>query len=265
MKFRNRSSHLLLTILLFAWVTGEVSAQVTPTKQVQPDYPESLQEQGIAGQALIQVTIGKDGKVTAAEVAKASHPDFGEAALEAARKWEFKPARRMGKPVKKVVKIPFKFQVPYKERLNRELGRQVFGPLDEDRDVIDLKNIFEEYRPKPLVRAEPRYPESLVGSGITGRVTITYIVDEEGKVRNPVVEAASNPEFVMPALLAAMMTEWRPLVQSGGKIAYQRVTETYEFAEPKPGKARSKQPKEEKKKSGEGVDAEKKKPWWKIR
>lgn len=253
-----------MSVLLLGCLSAGAAAQVTPTKQVQPDYPESLYERGMAGEAVIQVTIGKDGKVRTAEVAQASHPDFGEAAMEAAREWKFKPVRRMGQPVEKRVKIPFKFQVPYQERLNRELGRQVFGPLDKDRDIIDLKNIFEEYRPQPLVRAEPRYPKALAGSGKKGRVVVTYIVDEEGNVRNPVVEEASDPEFVMPALLAAVMTEWRPLMQPGGEIAYQRVTDTYEFNEAKSGQDRSEQGEKEKKPEKGKPPEKKKKPWWKL-
>jgi len=58
-----------------------------------------------------------------------------------------------------------------------------------------------------------------------------YIVDEEGMVRNPVVINNANPDFVMPALLAAIHTEWRPLQSAEGEIVYQKVTEIYQFYE----------------------------------
>jgi periplasmic protein TonB len=64
-------------------------------KEFQPDYPSGLIQREIEGSASIRVLIGPDGRVREANVVRASHPDFGKAAVRQALKaWRFKPATR---------------------------------------------------------------------------------------------------------------------------------------------------------------------------
>ncbi len=73
-----------------------------PTSRAQPapTYPTSLRKAGSVGGALLRLTIDYTGKLTQVELVRASHPEFGPAALEAVRKWTFaKPATQAGKPI----------------------------------------------------------------------------------------------------------------------------------------------------------------------
>jgi periplasmic protein TonB len=64
-------------------------------REFQPDYPSGLIQREIEGSATIRVLIGADGRVREASVVRASHPDFGKAAVRQALKaWRFKPATR---------------------------------------------------------------------------------------------------------------------------------------------------------------------------
>jgi TonB family protein len=65
-----------------------------PKNYVPPPYPPEAQEQGLEGEVVLRLDIDKEGHVTKAVVAEPAGHGFDEAALEAAKKLEFEPARR---------------------------------------------------------------------------------------------------------------------------------------------------------------------------
>jgi len=75
-----------------------------------PIYPELARKAGIEGIVVVTVTIGKDGKVEDAKIFK-SIPMLDEAALAAARKCIFKPAKQRDKYVRVKMNIPFHFKL----------------------------------------------------------------------------------------------------------------------------------------------------------
>jgi len=88
-----------------------VFTQATPIKQVQPRYPESARAVGAAGQVIINVVVGTNGKVKDVIIFYSfGNPVCEEAALAAARQWEFEPATKDGEPVEQTVRIPFTFR-----------------------------------------------------------------------------------------------------------------------------------------------------------
>lgn len=69
-------------------------------RNFQPDYPSNLLRQEVEGSATVRVLISPDGRVSRAEVVRASAPEFGEATRrQALAKWRFKPATEDGTPV----------------------------------------------------------------------------------------------------------------------------------------------------------------------
>lgn len=80
--------------------------------RVNPIYPKQLESEGIRGAAQIRCVIEVRGRVSEASILSASHPDFGEAALLAAKLWRFIPEIKSGEPVESKVTIPFNFSSP---------------------------------------------------------------------------------------------------------------------------------------------------------
>jgi protein TonB len=75
-----------------------------------PDYPDLARKAQIEGTVVVTVTIGKTGQVEDARIFK-SIPMLDEAALTAARKCSFKPAKQRDKFVKVKMNIPFQFRL----------------------------------------------------------------------------------------------------------------------------------------------------------
>lgn len=79
--------------------------------RVAPEFPRELQMRGVTGHAAVEVVVDTIGRVHSARLLDASHPSFGEAALEAALDWAFEPALIGDRPVAVRVTIPFRFSI----------------------------------------------------------------------------------------------------------------------------------------------------------
>jgi protein TonB len=66
---------------------------------------------GVSGVVLVKCTIDVQGNVVETEVEKSSHGEFEKPAVEALKRWKFKPARQDGNPVAIRVTIPIKFVI----------------------------------------------------------------------------------------------------------------------------------------------------------
>ncbi len=80
-----------------------------PVRTYAPEYPEQLREQHVMGVVYVKCTVDAQGNVVDPEVEKSSNNGFDKAALEAVKKWKFKPAKQDGSPVAKKVSIPIRF------------------------------------------------------------------------------------------------------------------------------------------------------------
>jgi protein TonB len=86
-----------------------VSEKPVPIKQVKPQYPDLARRANIEGRVVVTVTIGKDGKVEDAVIFSSAASMLNEAALEAARQFEFTPAKQRDKTVRVKMNLPFNF------------------------------------------------------------------------------------------------------------------------------------------------------------
>lgn len=96
---------------------GEAGAQpVVPprlVRYVKPEYPGSARAKGIEGKVVVRVLVDKAGDVETVEVYAPSGVEMlDEAAVKAAKKWEFAPARdNLGKNMSCFVLVPISFNL----------------------------------------------------------------------------------------------------------------------------------------------------------
>jgi protein TonB len=82
-----------------------------PINLVKPVYPDIARKAGLEGVVFVRVLIDTTGAVLDARVAKSVHEALDQAALIAARKSTFVPAKQRDKPVKVWVGYPFRFSL----------------------------------------------------------------------------------------------------------------------------------------------------------
>jgi TonB family protein len=80
------------------------------TERVEPVYPPLARAAKVTGTVLVEVTVDETGNVTKAS-AVSGHALLKDAAVEAARKWKFRPPRISGAPVRVTGLVVFKFAI----------------------------------------------------------------------------------------------------------------------------------------------------------
>ena len=79
-------------------------------EKVQPVYPLEARADHIQGDVILQVTISKEGKVTALKPISGP-PVLVEAAMDAVRQWTYKPYTLNGQPVEIETSIKVQFHM----------------------------------------------------------------------------------------------------------------------------------------------------------
>ena len=82
-----------------------------PVRTVAPEYPTAMRQGHVSGLVMVKCTIDDQGNVGDTTVVKSSNEAFDKPAVEALKRWKFKPARQDGNPVAATVTIPIKFVV----------------------------------------------------------------------------------------------------------------------------------------------------------
>ncbi len=83
-----------------------------PVRRVDPEYPSIAKDAGVEGRVLVRVLVSSTGVVLQAVAdPRTTVPMLEPAALEAARKWLFKPALANGHPVAVWIALPFVFRL----------------------------------------------------------------------------------------------------------------------------------------------------------
>ena len=81
-------------------------------KEVPPVYPKVLETSGKRGDVTLELRISVTGKVTWVEVQQSLGPEFDEAAIAAARQWEYTPAIFKGAPALMYLIVKVHFEPP---------------------------------------------------------------------------------------------------------------------------------------------------------
>ena len=182
---------VLLALGIAAAATAPLLAQEEPlaagsegipvpkkTKHVQPTYPQEALAQGVRGIVILDIVVDTQGKVESTSVVR-SVPGLDEAAIAAARQWEYAPTQVGGKAARVRVTVPITFALALPQ-----LARQ---------DGI----------PELRQGASPAWPAGAEGGGLAAaEVTL----EPDGRVGGARVLDGGAPWS--DALLAALRT-WR--------------------------------------------------------
>jgi protein TonB len=81
-------------------------------ERVNPEYPEVARKARVEGIVILEAIITQNGHVENAKVLRGVHPLLDQAAVNAVRKWRYKPATLNGKPVRvhSTVTVNFKLK-----------------------------------------------------------------------------------------------------------------------------------------------------------
>ena len=92
------------------FLTGDMVRPALLVK-VDPSYPQAARRAGLGGRVTLRAVIAEDGSVDAVEVFASTNPLFDEAAVDAVRKWRYRPALMNGRPVRVYFSVVVNFLV----------------------------------------------------------------------------------------------------------------------------------------------------------
>ena len=87
---------------------------ITPpvvVQRVEPDYPEAYRRAGISGIVILELAIDENGQTENFAILKGLGPALDMAALDAVRKWTFRPATRYDKPIPVLFHLTINFKL----------------------------------------------------------------------------------------------------------------------------------------------------------
>jgi periplasmic protein TonB len=79
---------------------------------VPPNYPAALRRAGVEGTVVLVFVLNESGRVEDPRVESSSRPEFEQPAVDAVRRWRFRPGEKGGEAVRTYMRLPIRFRVP---------------------------------------------------------------------------------------------------------------------------------------------------------
>ena len=174
----------------------EDSTKLEVVKSQKADYPAEAGEKGIQGQVSLKILVSETGDVENVEVISGD-PVLAKAAIEAVKKWKFKPFIKNGKPVKVSTKLPFDFAF-------RGNVSDTKAPENEHAQRVDLSQGVSQGL--LIHKVQPVYPEAARQSRIQGTVLLHAIIGKDGRISE--LTPISGPKELISAAIGAVR-QWR--------------------------------------------------------
>ena len=178
------------------------STYVEPIKVQKADYPLKARREQLQGEVRLKILISEAGDVESVEVLYGD-PIFAEAAVDAVKKWKFKPYIRDGKPVKISTEIPFDFAFTDKVK---DIAPPLTPVAADSQNTTKVKIASGVSAGLLIHRVTPTYPQSARWNHVQGRVTLEATIGKSGLIENLTV--ISGPKDLIQAAVGAVQ-QWR--------------------------------------------------------
>jgi protein TonB len=97
--------------LLDAFSLADLEKRPELMSSVAPVYPADMRKAKVEGTVTLIFILDEEGRPEEARVERSSRPEFEKPALDAVRKWRFKPGMKDGQPVRTYMKLPLRFRI----------------------------------------------------------------------------------------------------------------------------------------------------------
>ncbi|KAB2662194.1 MAG: energy transducer TonB [Verrucomicrobia bacterium] len=94
-----------------AFDVADLEKRPEMVSQIAPAYPPELRKAKIEGAVTLVFILDEEGRVADPRVENSSRPEFEKPALDAIRRWRFRPGMKDGKAVRTYIRIPIRFRV----------------------------------------------------------------------------------------------------------------------------------------------------------
>lgn len=174
-----------------------------PFKIVKASYPIEAEANQLQGEVVVKFSVSETGDVEQVEIVSGD-PVLAKAAVDAARKWKFKPFIKDGRPVKASTKIPFDFA--FKDKVTdvklKPENRLANGSSGSNRVRVSQGVI----QGMVIHKVAPVYPPEAKRARVQGTVILAAIIGKDGRIKN--LQVVSGPSALADAAVGAVQ-QWR--------------------------------------------------------
>jgi|SRR5579863_4694576 TonB family protein len=187
-------------------------------KREKATYPEEAREKQLQGEVWVKISVSEAGDVSGVELISGD-PVLARAAVDAAKKWKFKPFIKNGKPVPVSTRIPFDFA--FSTSVHDEKGEPVaqqnptVGQTPPSGEAPSRVSVTTPQRVRVsqgvstgllIHKVNPIYPNEARRAHVQGEVILRAEISKEGRIVN--LRLISGPEELAPAAIGAVQ-QWR--------------------------------------------------------
>jgi TonB family protein len=189
---------------------------------VQPAFPADARSAGhVDGHVVVAVTIDELGIVMDSVTLEASHPAFAAATELAVREWQFEPLTAPMQPRRELLQFEFRSDGTIAQLTHAaSMAQQLAAPIRENA----MRTVLWDTLPSPPQVLRNPMPQLAVtaASRSAGKVlTVSFVIDTQGRVRVPVVESATDSEVAAAVLDALARWEFSPSHEDGIAVLVQ--------------------------------------------
>ncbi len=172
-------------------------------------YPYEARDQKLQGQVVVRALVSETGDVESVEVVSGD-PILAKSAVDAVKKWKFKPFIKNGKPMKVSTKLPFDFA--FSENIDdRKIRTDTIAAVKRIRLSMGVTSGLLVHK------VTPAYPPEARQARIQGTVILRAMISKEGKIIN--LRLVSGPEELAQSAIGAVQ-QWvyKPYLLEGNPV-----------------------------------------------
>jgi TonB family protein len=190
-------------------------------------YPEHALNEGIEGKVVILFKVEKDGSVSQVVLKEKVSPELDSEAVRLFSMLLWEPAISMGQPVVSENEFPIDFNIKKYKKHCKTRGYEKtdypFMPIDTSNQVYETSGtdrkpypIFDEkgMSVNKFIAQNIHYPETAFRQGISGKVSLRFVVEPHGRVSNVKVVTPVGGGCSQEAVRLLLLLKWMPGIKN---------------------------------------------------
>ena len=194
-------------------------------------YPEDALDSGKEGKVLLRFIVDDKGKVSEIRIAQSAGEELDEEALRLFRMIEWKPAYRLGSPVTTEQEFEIDFNI---KKYNKHCKERGYGSIEYPYKPVDTSNIIYtktdvdqapypsfEYKTMTLSKFMSDnlvYPEQAYQRSLSGTVSLSFVVEPNGRISNIVIEKGVGGGCNEEAIRLIKLVKWMPGIKNKAAV-----------------------------------------------
>jgi TonB family protein len=204
------------------------STKLEVIKTVRAAYPFEAVRNQMQGQVRLKILISESGDVESADVIEGDEV-FRQSAIDAVKKWKYKPYIRGGKPVRVSTTVNMDFLFSGKAEDKKESAKDA-SDKSSDPNVPKRVRVSQGVSEGMLIhKVQPTYPPDARTTHVQGMVVLRVVIGKDGRIQDLSV-LSGPPELRQSAMGAVRQWRYKPYSLMGEPVEVDtQITVNYQL------------------------------------